>query len=265
MRNMRLMSIASGSGGNAVYVGNDDTHILIDAGVSRKRISEGLKRAGLSAADLDAILVTHEHADHIKGLKVLEKTWQIPVFATNGTISGIKDSIVDTGFDHIFNVIERDASFMINDLNITALSVSHDAREPVCFRIDDGNASCGVITDLGCFDRKIIDGFQGLDAVLAESNHDIRMLESGPYPYPLKRRIAGNTGHLSNESSGRLISELLNDHMQYIILGHLSRKNNYDELALLTVENIINESRYRSEDFRIDVAGQDDGTDIYEF
>ena len=265
MRNMRLMSIASGSGGNAVYVGSGDTNILIDAGVSKKRISEGLKRLGLSVSDLDAILVTHEHSDHIKGLEVIEKTAHIPVYATYGTIEGIISSVSSLDHSDIFNVVDRQSSFAVNDLTITAVPVSHDAREPVCYRVDDGCACCAVITDLGCYDRNIIDAFQGLDAVLAESNHDIRMLETGPYPYPLKRRIAGSSGHLSNEAAGRLINALLNDHMQYIVLGHMSRKNNYKDLALLTVENIINEGRYRSDDFRIDVADQEEGTDIFEF
>jgi len=263
---MRLMSIASGSGGNAAYVGNDHTHLLIDSGVSRKRILDGLKRLDLSLNDITAILVTHEHSDHICSLGVIERTRSIPVYATGGTVRGILKSGILSPEKDIFNTISAGDEFIINDITVTAINISHDANEPVCYRFEDKASACAIVTDLGFFDKRTTDSLQNLDAAIIEANHDIRMLETGPYPYPLKMRIAGNTGHLSNEDSGKLISGILHDRMEYIALGHLSRKNNYSQLAKLTVEEQINAgNKYSSRDFRIDVADQEKGTDIYEF
>lgn len=264
---MRLMSIASGSSGNVTYVGSDNTHILIDSGVSRKRITEGLKALDLSLNDLDAILITHEHTDHIASLAVIERTREIPVYTTAGTAQALISKGCIAGKAGLIHKISSDNPFMIGDISITALRTSHDAAEPVCYRLSCRESSCAVVTDLGCYNDYLTDNLRDLTLLMAEANHDIKMLETGPYPYPLKRRIAGPSGHLSNETSGNLISEVLNDRMKYIVLGHLSQKNNYSELARLAVENEIDQSdnSYKSSDFRIDVAGQTTGTDIFNF
>ena len=260
------MSIASGSSGNATYVGNNDTHLLIDSGVSKKKITEGLKRLGLALSDLDAILITHEHSDHICSLNTIRKSEDLPVYCTAGTASEIVRKCSPDFNDNI-QIIKSEKPFEIGSILIDPYDICHDASEPVCYRFKDNFSSCGIITDLGYYDQYLVNAFSECDAVIVESNHDIRMLEAGPYPYPLKRRIAGKYGHLSNEDAGKFISMLLNDHMKYVVLGHLSKKNNYADLAWITVRNCIeySNSDYKAGDFHIEVASQEYGTDIYEF
>ena len=262
---MRLMNIASGSSGNATYVGNDNTHILIDAGVSRKRIIEGLRRLDLTLKDLSAILVTHEHSDHISSLNMLERAVPVPIYATEGTIHALREKDILPQDLSLVQRVRGFDTFMIGEICITVLPVSHDAAEPVCFKMTDPDASCAVVTDLGEYDDRLFRELTGLSAVLLEANHDIRMLETGPYPYPLKRRIAGNRGHLSNEASGQLLSRLLHDDMKQVVLGHLSQKNNYPELAKLAVEQEIEawDNPYHALDFPIDVADPLAGTAVY--
>lgn len=264
---MRMMNIASGSSGNATYVGSGSTHILIDSGISRKRIMEGLKKLELSLDDLSAVLVTHEHYDHISSLAMLEKAAQIPVYSTAGTASALLGKGILTEESGLLHTIGKDEVFCIGDLEVTALGTSHDAADPVCFRISNRGSSCAVVTDLGVYDDHLVDSLKGLSALMLEANHDIRMLETGPYPYPLKMRIAGKKGHLSNEVSGQLLAKLLHDDMRYIALGHLSKKNNHEELARMSVAYEIDTGvqEYRASDFRIDVADQEHGTQIYEF
>lgn len=262
-----MMNIASGSSGNATYVGSGSTHILIDAGISRKRIAEGLKRLDLKLEDLDAILITHEHSDHISSLKTLENACRIPVYTTPGTARAIRRITGMQEMDDILHDIGKEETFRIRDLEITAFGVSHDAADPVCYRLQNGNSSCAVVTDLGCFDETLVKELAGLKALMIEANHDVRMLEAGPYPYPLKLRVAGNGGHLSNEYAGRLLSELLHDQMEYVALAHLSKQNNSPDLARITVDTEIDaaDNRYHAGDFRIDIADQKEGTSIYEF
>ena len=234
---MQFASIASGSSGNCLYTGNDDTHLLIDAGISKKRIEDGLLGFGVEPGDIDAILITHEHSDHIKGLGVLARKYGLPIYATRGTIMEIRRmrmlGEIDPG---LFCEIRAGETFRIGNINIHAFSIPHDARDPVSFRVDDGRYRIGMVTDLGYFDQSVLAALQDCDILYAEANHDIRMLETGPYPYQLKVRILGNYGHLSNESSGQMIGRLLNEKLQRVILGHLSKENNYPELALKAVQ-----------------------------
>ena len=264
---MRLMSIASGSKGNATYVGDDHTHILIDSGVSRKRILDGLKKLDLSLQDLTAILITHEHTDHISSLGILERTREIPIYTTEGTAAGIISSGILGSQSGLFRIVDSNVSFRIGELTVTALHTSHDAAEPVCYRLEQRGSSCAVVTDLGTYDSRLTMQLQGLSAMILEANHDIRMLETGPYPYPVKFRIAGDRGHLSNEVSGRLLTELLHEKLQYVALGHLSAKNNTKDLARMTVQYELSQcpAARKASDFRLDVADCDTGTGIYEF
>ncbi|MCF0228868.1 MAG: MBL fold metallo-hydrolase [Parasporobacterium sp.] len=264
---MRLMNIASGSSGNATYVGSDNTHILIDSGISRKKITEGLCRLGLSLRDLDAILLTHEHSDHVSSLGIIERTVQLPVYSTEGTMEAISASGKAGDLREMYYPVYADRAFRIGDLDIEPLRISHDAAEPVCYRINHNNSGCAVVTDLGQYDRYLIDSLKGLDALVIEANHDLKMLEAGPYPYHLKMRVSGKRGHLSNEASGKLLSELLHDDIRHIALGHISKINNYADLALMSVSSEIDtaECSYKASDFRIDIAGPDTGTEIYYF
>ena len=257
---MELCSIASGSSGNCIYVGTDEGHILIDAGISGKRIEAGLNSIGLKTAEMQGILVTHEHIDHVAGLGVLARRYGIPLYATGGTIEAIKRmSSVGKIEESLFHVIEPEKDFNIGDMVIEPIAISHDAADPVAYRVSSGDKSAAVMTDLGYYDDRIVQKLKNLDALLLEANHDVRMLQTGPYPYPLKQRILGNRGHLSNENSGRLLGEILHDNFKAAILGHLSKENNYPELAYETVrlEVTMGENPYKAEDFPMHVARRD--------
>lgn len=264
---MRFASIASGSSGNCIYIGSGDTNILIDAGISKKRIEAGLNGIGLSLTDIDGILVTHEHSDHIQGLGVVSRAHHIPIYGTRLTLEAVR-SVKSLGKieSELYNDIEADMQFNIKDLKINPFSISHDAADPVAYRVEDSSKCVAVATDMGKYDDYTVGNLTGLDSILIEANHDIRMLEAGPYPYPLKRRILGDRGHLSNESSGRLLKRILNDKMKHIFLGHLSKENNYDKLAFETVRLEINTSDnvYKADDFNIQVAKRDESSRLYE-
>lgn len=254
---MEICSIASGSSGNCIYVGNDNTHVLIDAGISGKRIEEGLNKIGLCTRDLDAILITHEHSDHVASIGMLSRKYEIPMYATKGTFEGVLNGKtvgkIDTG---LFNVIKAQEEFAIEDLIVKPIKVSHDANEPVAYRIGSSGSSVGVCTDLGTYDERTIKEFFGVNALLIEANHDVNMLQVGKYPYYLKQRILGDKGHLSNESCGRLLCRLLHDNMKAVYLGHLSQENNLAELAYEAVrlEILMDDCEYKPNDFEIRVA-----------
>ena len=233
---MRLVSIASGSSGNCIYVGDDHTHLLVDAGISGKKTEEGLNQIGLSLSDINGILITHEHIDHIGGLGVLSRKYGIPIYATRGTFEGICSTKSLGNVDgSLFRPVEAELPFLIGDLEIDPLEISHDAREPVAYRFYEHEKKAAILTDLGMYDQRIVDALQGFDILFLEANHDINMLQVGRYPYPLKQRILGEKGHLSNESCGRLLARLLHNGIRYIELGHLSKENNYAALAYETV------------------------------
>lgn len=264
---MRMMSIASGSSGNCIYIGSEDTHILIDAGISRKRIVDGLKKVDLELSDISAIFVTHEHIDHIKGIGVISRKEETPIYATEGTIQGIKDtSSLGLVTEEVYNTVNADKELHINDLCIHPFTISHDANEPVAYTVTCGKEKMSVITDLGKYDDYIVDNLKGTNSLLIEANHDIKMLQVGSYPYYLKQRILGDKGHLSNETSGRLLSDLLCDDLKNVMLGHLSKENNYEQLAYETVrlEIDLGDNGYKASDFSISVAPRDVPSAIFE-
>ncbi|MBQ5699017.1 MAG: MBL fold metallo-hydrolase [Lachnospiraceae bacterium] len=262
---MRFVSIASGSSGNCIYAGTDSTHILIDAGISAKRIEKGLFEVGLKPGELSGICITHEHSDHIKGLGVLARKYEIPIYATEGTLAEIRN-VKSLGEypEELLKPLRPDVKMTLGDLDILPFHIDHDAADPVAYRVQSGNKSVAVATDLGHYNQYTIDHLLDLDAVLLESNHDLRMLESGPYPYYLKRRIMGNFGHLSNENAGRLLNCILNDKMKYVLLGHLSKENNLPELAFETVrlEVDMGDCPYCTSDFYMTVAERDEMSEI---
>lgn len=258
---LELCSIASGSSGNCICVGTDHTHVLIDAGISGKRIENGLHELGIKAEELEGILITHEHIDHVAGLGVMARRYGIPLYATAGTIKGIKKmKSVGQIDDALFHVIEPEQEFIIHDMMFTPIHISHDAADPVAYRFTNGKQNFAVMTDLGTYDDLIVKNLQGLDVLLLEANHDIRMLQTGPYPYPLKQRILGDRGHLSNEKSGQLLGEILHDNFGTVMLGHLSKENNYEELAYETVrlEITLGDNPYNADDFPLYVAKRDE-------
>lgn len=265
---MRFTSIASGSSGNCTYIGSDNTHILIDAGTSKKKIEEGLNALELTLSDIDAIFVTHEHVDHIAALHTILKKHQIPIYATNGTITGIRNS--DKKCEMVnseFIPIAVDSFISVGDMRINPMTISHDALEPCGYRIYIGDKKIGVATDLGCYTDYTVECIKDCDALLLEANHDVRMLQTGPYPYQLKRRILGDMGHLSNEKSGELLCKLLNDKLRGIFLGHLSKENNLPELAFETVrvEIEMGDNPFHGNDFPIVVADRSQLSPVLEF
>lgn len=262
---MRLLSIASGSSGNCIYVGSDTTHILIDAGISAKRIEEGLNRLELTGRDLDGIFITHEHADHINGLGVLMRKYQIPVYATRGTIRAmIANKSLGKIEEDLFQVVDADCRMVLKDMSVNPMRISHDAAEPVAYRVGYGQKKAAICTDLGVFNDYTVECLKDMNVLLLEANHDINMLQVGPYPYYLKQRILSDKGHLSNENAGRLLNRLLHDELHTILLGHLSKENNLPELAYEAVrmEITLSDNKYRAEDFRIQVAKRSEPSDI---
>ena len=254
---MRFCAIASGSSGNCVYVGSDTTHLLVDVGISGKRVDSALNSLDIAGKDLSGILITHEHADHIAGLGVLARKHGLPIYATPRTLEAIsRDKSLGKIDQGLFEEVHADVPFAIGDMKINPMHISHDAADPVGYRISCGNKKVAVCTDLGTYNDYTVGCLQGMDALLLEANHDIRMLQTGPYPYYLKQRILGDRGHLSNENSGKLLCRILHDGIKQIILGHLSHENNLPDLAYEAVrmEITLGDNPYKADDFPIMVA-----------
>lgn len=233
---MKLCSIASGSSGNCVYVGSSNTNLLVDAGVSAKRIESGLSEIDILPDTIQGILITHEHSDHISGLGILARRYHIPIYATYATAKALQKikSLGDVPED-LYHYIKPNEKFFINDINIEPFSTSHDASDPVCYTMQSEGHKVGIATDLGKYDDYIVSKLEESDALYIEANHDVNMLMVGKYPYYLKQRILGDRGHLSNETSADLISKLVHPRLKHILLAHLSKENNYEELAYETV------------------------------
>ena len=265
---MRFQIFASGSSGNCSYIGSQTTHLLIDAGISRKRTQENLQRAGLDLSELDGIFITHEHADHIQGLAMILKKYDVPVYATEGTIRALRrmEKYASFGRDR-FTAVKADEPVVVGDLTVNPMQISHDAAEPVGYRIRYGKQKVCICTDLGCYTPYTRECLKDADVLLLEANHDVNMLEVGPYPYPLKQRILSDRGHLSNAASGYLLDSVLNPHMKAIFLGHLSQENNLPELAFETVRVEINaaDDEYEADELPLYVAKRRDASAMVEF
>lgn len=238
---LQLCSLASGSSGNCIYIGSENTHILVDAGLSGKRIKAGLDSIVVDPYNLHAILVTHEHSDHISGLGVMIRRYKIPLYLTKKTWQAIKKydkiGIIDENLVHF---IEADKGFQLNDLTIMPFKTSHDAADSVCFTFSHAiHGKIGFATDLGVYNDYILSHLRDSTILYIEANHDIKMLEAGSYPYYLKQRILSDLGHLSNEVSTKLISDVIHDQLKYIILAHLSGENNHPDIAYLEVRNLL--------------------------
>lgn len=234
---MELCSIASGSSGNCIYIGGADTRLLVDTGISKIRIENGLRSIHVDPESLDAILITHDHSDHIKGLGVFSRKYRIPIFGTKEALAQVRsNNCLGPIPEELFHVIRPDEAFYLGDMKVDPIKTSHDAAGSVAYRFEDDHSAMAVITDLGNYDAYIVEKLKELDAILIEANHDVCMLEVGSYPYPLKRRILSDWGHLSNELCGRLLCSIVTERMQQVILGHLSKENNMPELAYETVK-----------------------------
>ncbi|PKM50711.1 MAG: ribonuclease Z [Firmicutes bacterium HGW-Firmicutes-7] len=234
---MHICSIASSSSGNCIYIGDENTHLLIDVGISGKKIAEGLSLLDVSPQDLKGILITHEHSDHIKSLGIMARRFSIPIYATKDTWNELLTYSKLGKIDPSLHIeITADISFQIDDICIHPFNTSHDAVNPVCYTFTKNNKKISIATDLGCYNDYIKEKLVHSNVLFIEANHDIKMLEVGKYPYFLKQRILSDLGHLSNEMSGKLISELIHKDLKHVILGHLSQENNYPDIAFESVK-----------------------------
>ncbi len=222
---MRFAVLGSGSQGNGTLISSGDTHILVDCGFSLRETERRLARLGLSADLLSAVLVTHEHADHVHGVGLLARRYNVPVYLSRGTLRGLRKPLDAAGF------LAADETFEVGALSVKAVGVTHDALEPLQYVFSDGRRRFGVLTDLGCYDATLLDSYQGLDALLIEANHCRDLLARGHYPNFLKLRVGGDYGHLNNHQAARLVSELGWENLQHLVLAHLSSKNNLPQLA----------------------------------
>ncbi|HBU13306.1 MAG TPA: MBL fold metallo-hydrolase [Clostridiales bacterium] len=230
---LRIAPLFSGSKGNCILVGTERANILIDAGYSCARIERELKKVDTSLADIHGILVTHEHTDHIAGIGVTSRKYDIPVYANEATWHAMAPRTGQVAPKNIRIIDEND--FYIQDMCIQPYEISHDAAHPFGYSVASAGKKVSVMTDLGKVTEKILRYVEGSNIVLLESNHDVGMLECGPYPYPLKRRILSAHGHLSNDDAAQTALKLALSGVRGILLGHLSEKNNDYELARLTV------------------------------
>ena len=227
---LRFSPLFSGSSGNSLYAGCDGGHLLIDAGVSCARIVAELRKIGISPAQLSGVLVTHEHIDHIRGVGVLSRRFDLPIYATEGTWVAMEEKLGGVAAKNV-RVIEPMQDFFLGGMSVMAFDIPHDAAQPVGYSLSLGAARLCVATDIGCVRDSWLNVASGADAVVLESNYDPDMLRAGPYPYALKQRILSRRGHLANDDAGRAAVSLVRDGARQIVLGHLSKENNFPALA----------------------------------
>ena len=245
---MKFCSLYSGSSGNSIFIASDNTRVLIDAGLAGKKIDEALKHIGEEASSIDGIFITHEHIDHIKGVGVLSRKYDIPIYANDNTWAVMEKNIGKIK-EHNIRIMDRRSSIAIKDLEIRSFNIPHDAIAPVGYTVSYAGKNASVVTDFGVFTEEIRDNIIDSDIILLESNHDVNMLRMGPYPYKLKLRVLGENGHLSNEDCGSAIVSLLkNDKKKQIVLGHLSGTNNHPDLAYQTVVDVLSANGIRPGD-----------------
>ena len=261
---MEFCSFASGSSGNCYLIKTHDTAILVDAGISGKRILEGLEQTNTPREMVRAILVTHEHIDHVKSLPVLTKRIpQLAVYANEATWEQIERPVPEERKEYFTTGVP----FQVGELLIRPFPVSHDAAEPVGFSIVSGQQKISICTDAGYISEEIIEEISDADLLLLEANHEKEMLLYGKYPYPLKQRILGDEGHLSNVHCGECLCRIVreNPKPRRVLLGHLSRENNTPEVAMQAILNTLEEERiFTGQDLQIEVAMRDRISDIYE-
>jgi phosphoribosyl 1,2-cyclic phosphodiesterase len=239
---LRVAVLASGSNGNAVYVESETTRLLVDAGVSAKRIEERLRHIGREASDLDAVLLTHEHSDHVAGLRVLCGRHRLPLYANANTFAAARGAVREI---ERRETVRSGESFRVGDCDVTSIRVSHDAAEPVCYVIESRGVRFGVFTDLGVPGAEVEACLATLDGAVVETNHDVEMLKAGPYPETLKTRIASSTGHLSNVQARDLLVQHASDRLRCVFLGHLSEENNTAMKALAAAREAAAQRRFQ--------------------
>ncbi len=256
---LHFCPLFSGSSGNALYVACGQTRLLIDAGLSGSCIEQALLRINVAPESLTGILVTHEHSDHIAGVGVLCRRFGMPVYANERTWQAMQGKIgkIAPPMQRLF---DTDCEFYLGDVCVWPHRIPHDAADPVGFSIMGAGKKLSVATDLGHTTAELIDRVADADLLLLEANHDVGMLQAGPYPYELKRRILGSSGHLSNEDCGRALVRLHSRGVRHALLGHLSGENNFPQLAMQTVCDALSAEGIRmgeGMDLRVDMTWRD--------
>lgn len=253
---LNFCSLYSGSSGNSLFVETSNTKILVDAGVSSKKIENALNDIDVNPNSIDAILVTHEHSDHVQGLGTFSKKFDLPVFVNQETLDAMpkqRDKLSDKNIKK-FNVNEK---FEIGDLIINPFSIPHDAANPCGFNIYNNKRKISIATDIGHMTNDIINNLEESLFIMLEANYDPEVLRCSSYPFPLKSRIAGPTGHLPNEMAGKTISYLLKSGLKGAMLGHLSKESNFPELAYQTVVDELIANNYDENSLSLSVASRD--------
>ena len=234
---MRLTTFASGSSGNCALLSAGDTHILLDAGISMRRIRAYLASQFLTPQEISAVFITHAHSDHTAGLRTWAKQCAVPIYASAETSAALRREMPELTIR--LREIDTSSPTELGGLQVSAFPTPHDCPGSVGYTVSDGEARFGLCTDLGCVTDEVFDAMSGVQAAVLEANHDVEMLLHGPYPYPLKRRILSDRGHLSNETCAALAASLVNCGLSRIVLGHLSKENNRPEKALSAVRGCV--------------------------
>jgi len=239
---LRFTVLSSGSTGNATVVSSDAATVLVDVGLSAKRIEELMREREVSGSDLDAILVTHEHSDHIKGLGAFARKFKLPIYANEKTWVAMQKHVGEIE-ESQRRILPTDSVMELFDLRIESYGISHDAAEPVGYCFQSGGRKLTLATDLGYVSDRVMNQLRNSDVLVLESNHDVNMLRMGRYPWNIKRRILGDSGHLSNEAAGEALRALLSDGAtRRVYLAHLSQEHNLMDLAKMTVTNVLEDS-----------------------
>lgn len=237
---MRFSVLASGSTGNAFYIATEETRLLVDAGLSGKQLDRLFDEINTDPSELDGILVTHEHSDHIKGLGIIARKYNLPIYANEKTWHAMENNIGKLTVDQKFH-FEANTVKQFGNIDVESFSVSHDAVDPMFFTFHSGNKKVVIVTDLGYVSERIKKTIEGANAYIFEANHDVSMLQMGHYPWNVKRRILGDSGHVSNEDCGLALSDVITNETDRVYLAHLSKDNNMKELARMSVDQVLKE------------------------
>ncbi|MBE6025409.1 MAG: MBL fold metallo-hydrolase [Firmicutes bacterium] len=267
-------SLASGSSGNCYLIKSDNTNLLLDAGISCKAIQAGLESLGISLKDIDGIFITHDHIDHIKGIKTLLKKTSCPLYASRGTLEALVEKISPLPYERLIEVV-TDEEIGVGDIKAMPFDLSHDTEEPKTFTFTKDGAKVCVVTDTGYVSDDIFDNIKDADILALESNHERNILLYGSYPYSLKLRILSDVGHLSNEACAHCLTEVLryrrirkrfseDGGVLKVFLAHLSKENNTPEQALITVRNALEEEGFIvGKDLELKVLSRDERSGFF--
>lgn len=247
---MRFSVLASGSSGNAIFVESEKTRLLVDAGLSGKELTRRLASIGVNPAHLDGILVTHEHIDHVSGVGIMARRYGLPVYVTPDTLAASRERM---GWLPSVVSFESARRFRIGNIRVNPFAIPHDAVDPLGFTFCANGKKLGLATDMGCVSFSVREQLRGTNALILESNHDLQMLREGPYAWPLKQRVMGTHGHLSNADAGDLLRELIHENLETVVLAHISKINNRLGVAFGSAETVVQASEH---DVRLFAARQ---------